>query len=245
MFGRRLRVYCKFLRSLALTNGRLLRGMWKLTKLPQPAITFFGGSRLTSDSLYSVKAMDLAEKLAVKGFSIITGGGSGVMEAANMGAMKAVQKSGNKEDINSFNSKRMSSMGIGILNLGTPGEKENKYVHDYITMYHFFSRKWLLVRYSIGFVVFPGGFGTLDEFFEIITLIQCNRMPSMPIVLIGKEYWQPVVDWAIKSALKEKLITDKELRIFHVTDDIKDAYSYILDRCQVCDKEKTEPFYTE
>lgn len=229
---RRLKEYFKFLKSLTLTNCRLLSGMWKLTKLPQPAITVFGGSRISQDSIYAKQAEQLAKKLASKGFSIITGGGSGIMQAANYGAFQAAQEWGK---VNGTQELKITSMGIGLLWLSEDKKQENKYVHDQIVMYHFFSRKWLLVRYSVGFVVFPGGFGTLDEIFEVITLIQTSRMPQFPVVLMGQEYWQPIIDWAIKKALKEKLIDEQDLQIISIARDVDHAFEII---CQKCEKIK-------
>ncbi len=221
MFWRRIREYCKFLKSLMLTNGRLLRGMWKLTKLPQPTITVFGGSRISQDSIYSQQARRLARMLASSGFSIITGGGSGIMEAANFGAVEATKK--NKGGVRP----PLTSMGIGLLWFREARESINPYVQDQIIMYHFFSRKWLLVRYAVGFVVFPGGFGTMDELFEVITLIQCNRMPPYPIVLMDKNYWQPILDWIYNKALKEKLISKDDLKIITVADNEEEAFKII------------------
>jgi len=229
MFLQRLKEYLKFVKSLILTNGRLLRGMWTLTKLPQPAITVFGGSRISSKSPYAKKASALSKKLASHGYSIITGGGSGIMEAANFGAWAAT-----KEDKENNHTKRlkMTSMGIGLLWLSESKEQVNPYVQDRIIMYHFFSRKWLLVRYAVGFVAFPGGFGTLDEVFEVITLIQCNRMPQFPVILMGVDYWQPIVDWATNNALQEKLISKEELKIITVTDDVDEACGIICEKCK-------------
>ncbi|MFH1644368.1 MAG: TIGR00730 family Rossman fold protein [bacterium] len=232
--GKRLKEYFKFLKSLMLTNARLISGMWKLTKLPQPAITVFGGSRLSRDSIYAKQAEQLAEKLAANGFSIITGGGAGIMEAANYGALQASKEWGK---VNGEKQLKMTSVGIGLFWLTEGGEKTNKYVQDQIIMYHFFSRKWLLVRYSVGFAVFPGGFGTLDETFEVITLIQASRMPHFPIVLLGQEYWQPIIDWAINKALKEKLISEEDLRIVSIARDVDHAFELL---CQKCEKKDTE-----
>ena len=132
----RLREYAKFVKSLMLTNGRLLRGMWTLTKLPQPVITVFGGSRISPKSSHAKKASDLAKKLASHGYSIITGGGSGIMEAANFGAWAAAKE--DKEN-NHTRRLRMTSMGIGLLWLSESKEQVNPYVQDRIVMYHFFN----------------------------------------------------------------------------------------------------------
>ena len=223
---RRLKEYLKFVKSLTLTNGRLLKGMWKLTKLPQPAITIFGGSRIKHDSVHSERAFKLANILTEKGFSIITGGGPGIMEAANKGAYQYAKEQGAK---NGDNNIRMTSLGISLTSLA--GEQLNKYAHEVIIMKHFFSRKWLLVRYSVGFIVFPGGFGTLDELFEVITLIQCSKMRRMPIILMSKGYWTPLIEWLKERALTNGLIEEKDLDIFHVTSDIDEAVAIISKHC--------------
>ena len=228
---KRMKEYFKFLWHLFKINVRLLIGMWKLTKLPQPAITFFGSARTPVESPHSQKALILAKELTKKGFSIITGGGPGIMEAANRGAYEAVQERGYKTK---KHNRRMSSLGIGITRL--TAEKKNMYVHDFIMMSHFFSRKWLLVRYSIGFVVFPGGFGTLDELFEVITLIQTQRMKKMPIILIDKEYWKPLEEMIYRKMLPEGNITDEEIgTITAITDDVQEAIDIISKHCNYND----------
>lgn len=234
MFFKRVREYFKFLVSLSKTNWRLLRGMWKLTRLPQPAITIFGGSRLSIDAPEAQQAKELAKILAYEGFSIITGGGPGIMEAANAGALDYIREcfgDGNKKC-----PKSPISGGIGLIKLNK--NKANPYVQDYVEMRHFFARKWLLVRYSIGFVAFPGGFGTMDEIFEVLTLVQCKRMVQVPIILIGIQYWQPMVDWVYKSALAKKLIDPGQEKLFIVTDNIQEAAKIIVASCKNCDQSR-------
>jgi uncharacterized protein (TIGR00730 family) len=224
---RRLHEYIKFLRSLFKINIRLLWGMWKLTKLPQPAITVFGGSRIPHDSIHAKMALELGKKLAGEGFSIITGGGPGIMSAANQGAIEYLKEChlSDKGCKNEF-----VSAGIGLLRLNL--EQTNPYVQRNIVMTHFFSRKWLLVRYSVGFVVFPGGFGTLDELFEIVTLVQCNRMAKLPIVLIDASYWQPLIDWIDHRALPYQLISPEEKNIITLVNTVEEAHKIITERCK-------------
>lgn len=230
---RRLKEYGRFLKSLFKTNVRLLWGMWKLTKLPQPAITVFGGSRVDFDSPIGIKAKQLALKLVSAGFSIITGGGPGIMEAANYGAIEYLREC----DLSSpLCRNRIVSAGIGLIRLNM--EKTNPYVQENIVMEHFFSRKWLLVRYSVGFVIFPGGFGTLDELFEIVTLVQTHRMKQMPIILIDSDYWKPLMEWIHQRALREKLITKEDLKIIVVTDSIDEACAMIVEQCSSCFESK-------
>ena len=229
MFFKRLKAYGKFLGSLTETNCRLLSGMWKLTKLPQPAVTIFGSSRLPFTSTEGEQACAIAKKLTLGGFSIITGGGPGIMEAANRGSFEAAKelRLNHKEKIKI--PKR--SIGIGLTRLNR--EKSNPYVQDYIEMEHFFSRKWLLVRYSVGFVIFPGGFGTLDELCEILTLIQTKRMPKYPIVLMDKKYWAPFHKIMHEQMLPNKLISPNDEKIIDaITDDVDEAYEIIAKGCK-------------
>jgi uncharacterized protein (TIGR00730 family) len=225
----RLKEYARFLKSLASINLRLLWGMWKLTRLPQPAITIFGSARLSMDSKDSARAQTLARKLAFDGFSIITGGGPGIMKAANKGAFEAMQDLGFK---NKIQRKQINSFGVGLTRLSTE-KRTNKYMHDIIIMDHFFSRKWLLVRYSVGFIAFPGGFGTLDELFEVVTLVQCERMKKMPIILIGKDFWKPLEEHIYRRMLANGLISDDDVGIITaITDDLDEAYEIIRTHCK-------------
>jgi len=228
MIFSRLAAYAKFLKSLFGTNFKLLRGMWKLTKLPQPAVTIFGSARMPFESEDGERACAIAKKLTLGGFSIITGGGPGIMGAANRGAFEAAtelriaHKEGPK--------KHLPSLGIGLTRLNR--EQSNPYVHDYIVMEHFFARKWLLIRYSVGFVVFPGGFGTMDELYELLTLIQTERMPKYPIVLVGTEYWKPHHKIIHEQMLTKGLISESDDAIIDlITDDIEEAYRVIVEGC--------------
>lgn len=230
MIFRRLREYFKFLKSLFKMNHRLVWGMWKLTKMPQPAITIFGGARIPKDSIHAKLATQLGKLLASEGFSVITGGGPGIMEAANEGALdylKECKLNGN-HCVN-----QMVSAGIGLMRLNM--EKANPFVQEYISMTHFFARKWLLVRYSVGFVIFPGGFGTLDELFEIVTLVQCNRMAKVPIILMDSGFWQPILEWIDHRALPYNLLTEEEKKIITVVDTAEEAFQLI---CSGCRKKK-------
>ena len=233
MLYRRLQEYFKFLKSLLKTTARLIVGMWRLTKMPHPAITFFGGARVPLDGPIAQKATAIAKILAGDGFSIITGGGPGIMEAANLGAIQYLREC----NVDGNCRVKYVSAGIGLLRLNK--EKANPYVQENIVMEHFFARKWLLVRYSVGFIIFPGGFGTLDELFEIVTLIQCNRMARLPIVLIDTNYWQPFIDWIHSRALEQKLIGPEDANIFTVTDDINVAVEKIRSSCATCTESLT------
>ncbi|MFA5074800.1 MAG: TIGR00730 family Rossman fold protein [Candidatus Babeliales bacterium] len=200
--------------------------MWKLTKLPQPAITIFGSARVDSSSEIYQQARKMAKILAAEEFSIITGGGPGIMNAANQGAVDHLKE---KHFEAFLKNKEIITAGIGLINLSK--ELKNPFVQEYIEMQHFFARKWLLVRYSVGFVVFPGGFGTLDELLEVITLVQCNRMARVPIVLINKTYWAPFLQWIENCNIYGCFIDKEDVDIITVFDDIELAAKFIIEKC--------------
>lgn len=175
------------------------------------AVTFWGSARLTPDDHYYKEAEELASKLAKKGFTVISGGGPGIMEASNVGAFK------------------VGGSSIG-LNIKLPFEQKlNPYTTDSMSFDFFFSRKVMLTFASEVYVYFPGGFGTLDELFEIITLIQTKKIEPLPVILYGKGYWEPLVEW-FKDSLLEKYatISKEDLDIFIITDDVNTAYKYII-----------------
>ncbi len=201
--------------------------MWKLTRLPHPAVTIFGSARVPISSEMFQQARHLAKDLAAEGFSIITGGGPGIMNAANQGAIDHLREKHMQEYLQG---KEIISAGIGLIRLNK--EKENPFVQEYLEMEHFFARKWLLVRYAVGFIVFPGGFGTFDELMEVITLVQCNRMAHVPIVLINKEFWTPFVQWLKDYSLKDGLIELNDLSIVTIVDDVQDAADIIVRECK-------------
>ena len=166
------------------------------------AVTIFGSARSKPSDIYYKLAEKIAYKLAKAKYAVITGAGSGIMEAANKGAKRAGGKS------------------IG-LNIDVPVvQKSNKYVTHLIDFRYFFCRKVMFVKYAKAFVVMPGGFGTMDEFFESITLIQTQRIEPFPVILIGKEYWDGLIVWMKESMLKKRgLISKSDLNFFKVTDD--------------------------
>lgn len=175
------------------------------------AATIFGGARYAAGDDTYREAEELAARLAKKGFTIITGGGPGVMEAANVGGFKVGGKS------------------VG-LNIKLPMEQKlNPYVTDSETFHFFFSRKVMLSFASEVYIYFPGGFGTMDEFFEIVTLIQTKKISPIPVVLVDSEYWNPLIEWFKKTMLKQyKTISKEDLDIFHVVDTVDEAYKYIV-----------------
>lgn len=175
------------------------------------AATFFGSARLNPTDPYYKAAEQLAANLAKSGFTIITGGGPGIMEAANVGAFKVGGKS------------------VG-LNIQLPIEQKlNHYVTDTQTFHFFFSRKVMLAFASEVYIYFPGGFGTLDELMEIVTLIQTKKISRIPMVLYGKAFWTPLLQFFEKELLKEFRTIDKEdLELFHLVDTVEEAHEYIL-----------------
>lgn len=175
------------------------------------AVTFWGSARLTPNDPYYKMAEELAAKLAKKGFSVISGGGPGIMEASNVGAFKVGGKS------------------VG-LNIQLPFEQKlNPYTTESLNFDFFFARKVMLTFAAEAYVYFPGGFGTLDEFFEIITLIQTKKIERIPVIMIGSDFWNPLITWFEKDLLKKhKTISKEDLELFKVFDDIDEAYKYIL-----------------
>jgi uncharacterized protein (TIGR00730 family) len=177
-----------------------------------PGVTIFGSARTQPSDPYYESAVELAKGLAKHNLAIITGGGPGIMEAANKGAAQARGKS------------------VG-LNIQLPHEqKGNRFANIPINFHYFFARKVCFVKYSIGFVFMPGGFGTLDEFFEVATLVQTERIPQFPLILFGRDYWKGLVAW-MKSRLEEKsrYISPGDLDLFHVVDDPQQAIEIILE----------------
>lgn len=220
----RIAAYSHFLKELLYTNVRLLIGMWKLTRLPQPAVTIFGSARANPESHLAHKTTLIAHKLSAEGFSIITGGGPGIMEAANRGVYDYLNNCPLDENGNEV-CKNVESAGIGVVKLNL--ESRNHFVHEHIIVQHFFARKWLLVRYSIAFVVFPGGFGTLDELFEIITLRQTDHMQTAPIILIDSAFWNPLLEWSKHYALPKGFISQEDIDLLVVVDDVEQVIEII------------------
>jgi uncharacterized protein (TIGR00730 family) len=165
------------------------------------AVSFFGSARTPPDHPRYAQARDLARRLGEEGFSIITGGGPGIMEAANRGAQEA----------------GVPSVGLGI---ELPHEQGmNEYVDLALNFHYFFTRKVMFVRYASGFVVFPGGFGTMDELFEASTLRQTGKIRYFPVVLVGSDYWSGLTDWLRGSMVADEYIGPEDLDAIVVCDD--------------------------
>lgn len=168
-----------------------------------PSVSIFGSARLHENSPYYALTMEVSQAIAKKGFAIITGAGPGLMEAANRGA----------QAVNG------ASCGLGI---NLPFEKEpNSYIDPKYRLQfrYFFIRKVMFIRYAQGYVFLPGGYGTLDELFEALTLIQTKKIHPFPIYLMGKEYWEGLINWIIEKPLGFGCISEENLKLFHITDD--------------------------
>ena len=176
-----------------------------------PAVTIFGSARTPRATPEYEQARQIAHELAKHKLAIITGGGPGVMEAANRGAAEAKGKS------------------VG-LNIVLPTEqKGNRYANVPLQFHYFFSRKVCFVKYSVGFVFMPGGFGTLDEFFEVLTLVQTLRIPHFPMILFGTKFWRGLLAWMKTDLERHKYISPGDLDLFKVTDDPQEVVKIILD----------------
>ncbi len=186
--------------------AEFVEGFEKLSRIG-PCVSIFGSARTAVDSKYYLLAEEIAFKLTTEGYGVITGGGPGIMEAANKGAQKAGGKS------------------VG-LNITLPFEQSpNQFIdHDKcITFDYFFVRKLMFIKYAQGFIALPGGFGTMDELFESLTLIQTRKIAKFPIVLVGKEYWEGIYTWMQKVLVEEKYVHAEDLKLFTIVDTADEA----------------------
>jgi uncharacterized protein (TIGR00730 family) len=175
-----------------------LRSVW-------PSVSVFGSARAGRNHPYYQDAVRVSQALSEAGFSIITGGGPGIMEAANLGATRGEGQS------------------IG-LNIRLPFEQEpNRFANTVIHFNYFFARKVMFVKYACGFVALPGGFGTLDEVFEALTLKQTKKIHDFPVILFGTAYWEGLVDWITDQLLADRMISKRDRKLFSVTDDVDEV----------------------
>lgn len=173
-----------------------------------PCITVFGSARFKEDHPYYQQAREFGKRIAALGFTTMTGGGPGIMEAANRGAYES------------------GGVSVGC-NIQLPFEqKENPYLHKSVTFEHFFVRKVLLIKYSYAFIIMPGGFGTMDEFFETLTLVQTKTITQFPIVLFGKEYYRELLE-TIEDMAEKGTISKEDMNLVLVTDDMDEAMTHI------------------
>ncbi len=167
-----------------------------------PAVTIFGSSRMEPGSYYYEMAVKLAEELSSDGFAVITGGGPGIMEGANKGAKGGTGKS------------------VG-LNIEIPSEQSpNQYQDISLSFRYFFVRKLMFIKYASAFVIFPGGFGTMDELFEALTLVQTEKIDTFPIVLVGRDYWGGLLDWIQNTLVSENTIAPEDMGLISIVDDV-------------------------
>jgi uncharacterized protein (TIGR00730 family) len=175
-----------------------------------PAFSIFGSARTPAYSPEYKAAYELGKKLSEKKYAVITGGGPGIMEAANKGCVEGPGL----------------SVGLGI---ELPFEQRmNDYVELAIDFRYFFARKTMFIKYSQGFVVFPGGYGTLDELFEALTLVQTKKVTSFPVILVGSEFWTPLVDWLRNTMLRDGKISKEDVDSLHITDDLDEVVRILV-----------------
>lgn len=187
--------------------GQFIKGFRKLHFIG-PAVTVFGSARFKEDHPYYIAAREMGKRIAQLGLTTLTGGGPGIMEAANRGAFEN------------------DGYSVGC-NIVLPFEQQsNPYIHKSVTFEHFFVRKVLLVKYSYAFVIMPGGFGTLDEFFETVTLIQTNSITQFPIVIYGKEFHKDLMEHIVAMS-KNGTISEEDLSLVLLTDDLDEATAHI------------------
>lgn len=179
-----------------------------------PAVTIFGSSRLSSRNRYYKEAFTVAKRLSDDGFAVITGGGPGIMEGANKGAKKGAEKS------------------IG-LNIEIPTEQfPNEYQDIPLSFRYFFIRKLMFIKYAIAFIIFPGGFGTMDELFEALTLAQTKRIETFPILLYGSQYWKGLIDWMKDTLVPQGAIGMEDFGLFSVVDTPQEVCHLINHHCK-------------
>ncbi len=193
-------------------QAEVVQGIDLMSAAVKKGVTLFGSARVGPDEPQYAAARETARLLAKRGYDIITGGGPGIMEAANRGAREG------------------GGVSVG-LNIELPFEQSaNPYCDKVINFKYFFVRKTMFIKYSLAFVVFPGGFGTLDELFEAVTLIQTGKIHRFPVVLFGSDYWKGLIDWLRERVLAEKKISPADLDLFYVTDDPAAAARHVLGR---------------
>jgi uncharacterized protein (TIGR00730 family) len=196
-------------RHVAMIAREFRDGFEAVDKIDRPAVTIFGSARVPEGDPAYTKAREVARRFAELGWAIVTGGGPGVMEAANRGA------------------KEGGGLSVGF-NIELPHEQRgNPYVDLALTFRHFYARKTMFVKAAEGFVVFPGGFGTADELFEALTLIQTGKVLHFPVVLFDSDYWEELLEWVRGELLADGMISPEDLDLLYVTDDIDVAIARV------------------
>lgn len=197
---------------------QLMRGLYTLSRLPGPIVSIFGGKGVDRENAYSEYAYKLGGQLVENGFSVTTGGGPGIMAAANCGAFDKSKALGLKG---------LRTLGIGVhgVDIGFENPCAKVFFTDYFSV-----RKQLLFRYSCGFVIFPGGIGTADELFEVLNLIKVNKMKPVPVILFGTAYWQPLLNW-YTHAIEHGFIRAEFQPLFTIADSIDHVQTVIKAHC--------------
>jgi len=196
---------------VAMIAEELRMGFEAVDRVPRPAVTVFGSARIHRATKQYEQARACGRELARAGFAVVTGGGPGTMEAANRGAKDA------------------GGFSVGF-NIELPHEQEaNPYLDIALTFSHFYARKVALVKAAEGFILFPGGFGTLDELFESLTLIQTGKVLNFPVVLVGRDHWQELFDWVNGDLLTGGMISPEDVELLHITDDPAEAVRIVVD----------------
>ena len=197
--------------DVAVIASEFLGGFQKVLEIDRPAVSIFGSARVAEDSASYRNARETARLFAQAHFAVVTGGGPGVMEAANRGC------------------KDGGGLSVGF-NIELPHEQgPNPYLDIEMTFKHFYARKTMFVKAAEGFVIFPGGFGTLDELFESLTLIQTGKVLNFPVVLFDSDYWTEMLDWVRDEVLADGMISPEDVELLHVTDDPAEAVHLIVD----------------
>jgi uncharacterized protein (TIGR00730 family) len=198
-------------RHVALIAQEFREGFEAVDKIDRPAVTIFGSARVHEDDPIYAQARVAGRRFAERGWAVVTGGGPGVMEAANRGA------------------KEGGGLSVGF-NIELPREQSsNGYVDISHTFRHFYARKTMFVKAAEGFLVFPGGFGTADELFEALTLIQTGKVLHFPVVLFDSDYWEELLAWVQGELLPDGMISPDDLNLLFVTDDLDEAIAYVVD----------------
>src|SRR3954471_8193857 len=200
-----------FFAHAARIGDEFLQGFEAVARIDRPAVTLFGSARVDEGHPAYEAAREVGHRFAEAGFAVVTGGGPGVMEAANRGA------------------KEGGGLSVGF-NIELPHEQhENPYLDIDLTFNHFYARKTMFVKAAEGFVIFPGGFGTLDELFEALTLIQTGKVLHFPVVLFDSGYWGPLVEWIRERLLAEAMVSPEDVDLLVVSDDPENAVELIVD----------------
>jgi uncharacterized protein (TIGR00730 family) len=198
-------------RHVGMIAAEFREGFETVDRIKKPAVTIFGSARVSEGDPPYEQARTVARRFAEEGWSVVTGGGPGVMEAANRGAQEG------------------GGMSVGF-NIQLPHEQHsNPYLDISLTFRHFYARKTMFVKAAEGFVVFPGGFGTIDELFEALTLIQTGKVLNFPVVLFDTDYWGELLDWVRIELLDDRMISPEDLDLLYATDDLDEAVTRVLD----------------